>query len=73
MRYPAESPAGPEPLDTVLERLEAALQRLNDARGPVQQIVADYELARRLATDAESRLQQAQASLHQGLRGMVDN
>lgn len=73
MRYPAESPAGPEPLDTVLERLEAAMQRLNDARAPVQQIVADYELARRLATDAESRLQQAQASLHQGLRGMVDN
>ncbi|MBJ7603555.1 MAG: exodeoxyribonuclease VII small subunit [Candidatus Dormibacteraeota bacterium] len=56
-------------MDTLLDRLEAALQRLNDPRAPVQQIVADYELAERLLREAEVRLEQARTSLGHGRSG----
>jgi len=56
-------------VDGLLDRLEAALQRLNDPRAPVQQIVADYELAERLLRDAEDRLEQARTALGQGRSG----
>ncbi len=69
MRSPAEAAPGPEPVDGLLDRLEAALQRLNDPRAPVQQIVADYELAERLLRDAGDRLEQARTALGQGRSG----
>ncbi|MDQ6898790.1 MAG: exodeoxyribonuclease VII small subunit [Candidatus Dormibacteraeota bacterium] len=66
MRSPAEGRTGPEPVDGLLDRLEAALQRLNDPRAPLQQIVVDYELAERLLRDAGERLEEARTAPSRG-------
>jgi exodeoxyribonuclease VII small subunit len=46
-------------LDDLLDRLEAALQRLADPAAPLDQAVSDYEQAGRLLAAAEARMEAA--------------
>ena len=53
----SEQPDASAGVDTLLDRLEAAIRRLAAGQAPVEELVADYEEAVRLLAEAETRLQ----------------
>jgi len=53
----SEQPDASAGVDTLLDRLEAAIGRLAAGQAPVEELVADYEEAVRLLAEAETRLQ----------------
>lgn len=50
------APPAQVPLDELVGRLEAAIDRLADGRAPVDQLVSTYEEATRLLSEGQARL-----------------